>query len=81
MHQQQQSSTTSSDRFIPSRYNSVTGKLDTTNEVPLPSAAPEVHIKAQTSKIYQHHVAEACGLEMNSRILLYQPLPPERKNQ
>lgn len=79
LHQQQQSSTTSSDRFIPSRYNSVTGKLDTTNEVPLPSAAPEVHIKAQTSKIYQHHVAEACGLEMNSRILLYQPLPPERK--
>ena len=79
LHQQQQSSTTSSDRFIPSRYNSVTGKLDTSNEVPLPNAAPEVHIKAQTSKIYQHHVAEACGLEMNSRILLYQPLPPERK--
>ncbi|KAL6454003.1 CDC20 APC/C activator protein CDC20 [Candida maltosa Xu316] len=76
---QQQSSTTSSDRFIPSRYNSITGKLETSNDIPLPNASPQTHIKAQTSKIYQHHVAEACGLEVNSRILLYQPLPPERK--
>ncbi|RCK57601.1 APC/C activator protein CDC20 [Candida viswanathii] len=76
---QHQSATTSSDRFIPSRYNSITGKLETTTNLPLPNASPQTHIKAQTSKIYQHHVAEACGLEVNSRILLYQPLPPERK--
>ncbi|KAK6458314.1 anaphase promoting complex, Cdc20, Cdh1, and Ama1 subunits [Scheffersomyces xylosifermentans] len=76
---QQQSSTTSSDRFIPSRHNSTSSKLHTTNSAPHPDASPQTHIKAQTSKIYQHHVAEACGIEMNSRVLLYQPLPPERK--
>ncbi|KAG7665666.1 slp1 [[Candida] subhashii] len=79
--QQQQSSTISSDRFIPSRHNSTTGKLDPNNEdkpVP-PNASPQTYINSQTSKIYKHHVAEACGLEVNSRILLYQPLPPERK--
>lgn len=68
-----------SDRFIPSRHNSTTGKLEINNVIPHPNASPQTHIKAQTSKIYQKHVAEACGLEMNSRILQYQPLPPERK--
>lgn len=68
-----------SDRFIPSRHNSITGKLEINNTTPHPNASPQTHIKAQTSKIYQKHVAEACGLEMNSRILQYQPLPPERK--
>ncbi|KAI5962924.1 slp1 [Candida pseudojiufengensis] len=67
------------DRFIPSRHNSTTGKLDSSVPQPAPNASPETHIKAQTSIIYQHHVAEACGLEMNSRILLYQPAPPESK--
>lgn len=76
---QQQSSTTSSDRFIPSRHNSTSGKLQTDTTNPHPNASPETHIRAQTSKIYQHHVAEACGLEVNSRILQFQPLPPERK--
>lgn len=77
---EQQSLTSSiTDRFIPSRHNSTAGKLQTTIANPHPNASPETHIKAQTSKIYQHHVAEACGLEMNSRVLLYQPLPPERK--
>lgn len=70
---------TTSDRFIPTRHNSTSGKLQTTTTIPHPNASPETHIKAQTSKIYQHHVAEACGLEVNSRVLLYQPLPPERK--
>ncbi|KAI5956703.1 slp1 [Candida jiufengensis] len=73
------SETSISDRFIPSRHNSITGKLDSSTPQPAPNASPETHIKAQSSKIYQHHVAEACGLEMNSRILLYQPAPPERK--
>ncbi|KAK6202598.1 anaphase promoting complex, Cdc20, Cdh1, and Ama1 subunits [Scheffersomyces amazonensis] len=78
---QQQSSTTSSDRFIPSRHNSTCGKLESSMmTINLnPNSSPQSHIKAQTSKIYQHHVAEACGIEMNSRILMYQPLPPERK--
>ncbi|KAI3407118.2 slp1 [Candida oxycetoniae] len=68
-----------SDRFIPSRHYSATRKLDPAAPEPEPNASPQKHIEAQTSKIYQHHVAEACGLEVNSRILLYQPLPPERK--
>lgn len=70
----------SSDRFIPSRHNSTLGKLTTRALNPLPNASPETHIEAQTSKIYQHHVAEACGLEMGSRVLLYQPAPPARKS-
>lgn len=75
---QLQSSTTSSDRFIPFHRNPITGKLQTNNTNPHPNSSPQTHIKAQTSKIYQHHVAEACGLEVNSRILSYKPLPPER---
>lgn len=75
---QLQSSTTSSDRFIPSHRNPTNRKLQTNNTNPHPNASPQTHIKAQTSKIYQHHVAEACGLEVNSRILSYKPLPPER---
>lgn len=75
---QLQSATTSSDRFIPSHKNANTGRLHTNTTNPLPNASPQTHIKAQTSKIYQHHVAEACGLEVNSRILSYRPLPPER---
>ncbi|ODV81779.1 WD40 repeat-like protein [Suhomyces tanzawaensis NRRL Y-17324] len=74
-----QSATTSFDRFIPSRHNSTSGKLQTSSTNPHPNASPETHIRAQTSKIYQHHVAEACGLDVNLRVLLYQPLPPERK--
>lgn len=67
------------DRFIPSRHNSLTGKLQIDNVQPHPNASPQTHIKAQSSKIYQKHVAEACGLEVNSRVLQYQPTPPERK--
>lgn len=66
------------DRFIPSHRNSTSGKLTQTNAPPHPNALPKTHIKAQTSKIYQHHVAEACGLDVNSRILSYRPPPPER---
>ncbi|KAF3987988.1 hypothetical protein FT663_04215 [Candidozyma haemuli var. vulneris] len=66
------------DRFIPSHRNSTSNKLTPQNEQPHPNASPQTHIKAQTSKIYQHHVAEACGLDVNSRILCYRPAPPER---
>ncbi|OBA23281.1 WD40 repeat-like protein [Metschnikowia bicuspidata var. bicuspidata NRRL YB-4993] len=69
---------TTSDRFIPSHKNSTTSKLTAASERPHPNASPQTHIKAQTNKIYQHHVAEACGLDVNSRILSYRPLPPER---
>ncbi|CAK9440247.1 uncharacterized protein LODBEIA_P43470 [Lodderomyces beijingensis] len=68
-----------SDRFIPSRHYSVGRKLDPTTPTPALNASPQKLIEAQTCKIYQHHVAEACGLEVNSKILLYQPQPPERK--
>lgn len=73
------SGVSTSDRFIPSRHNSTLGKLSTNTSKPLPDASPETHIKAHTSKIYQHQVAEACGLEMNSRVLVYQPAPPASK--
>lgn len=66
------------DRFIPSHRNLTLNKLTPPNEQPHPNALPQTHIKAQTSKIYQHHVAEACGLDVNSRILCYRPAPPER---
>ena len=66
------------DRFIPSHRNSTSGRLRLALTKPLPNALPQSHIKAQTSKIYQHHVAEACGLDVNSRILSYSVLPPER---
>ncbi|KAM9931680.1 hypothetical protein OXX80_008670 [Metschnikowia pulcherrima] len=69
---------TTSDRFIPSRKNATPGKLNAATERPHPNASPQTHIKAQTCKIYQHHVAEACGLDVNSRILSYRPLPPDR---
>lgn len=75
----QQAAALTSDRFIPSHHNAPSGKLQTKENNPLPNASPQTHIKAQTSKIYQHHVAEACGIEMNSRILQFRPLPPERK--
>lgn len=66
------------DRFIPSHRNLTLNKLTPQNEQPHPNALPQTHIKAQTSKIYQNHVAEACGLDVNSRILCYRPAPPER---
>lgn len=66
------------DRFIPSHRNSTSGRLKPSLAKPLPNALPQSHIKAHTSKIYQHHVAEACGLDVNSRILSYSVLPPER---
>lgn len=66
------------DRFIPAHKNSTPGKLTAASEPLHPNALPQAHIHAQTSKIYQHHVAEACGLDVNSRILSYRPLPPER---
>lgn len=66
------------DRFIPSHKNSVSGKLTPAKQNPHPNASPHSHISAQASKIYQHHVAQACGLDVNSRILSYKPPPPER---
>jgi cell division cycle protein 20 (cofactor of APC complex) len=76
---QQQSATTSSDRFIPLRHNTTLARLLAEPAAPHPNAPPQAHIRAHTAKIYQHHVAEACGLEMNLRVLQYQPLPPERR--
>lgn len=66
------------DRFIPSFRNSTSGRLQPAQAKPLPNALPKSYIKAHTSKIYQHHVAQACGVDVNSRILSYSVLPPER---
>lgn len=73
------SAVSSTDRFIPSRHNSITSKLNRTDIIPQPNDSPVMHINAQTSKIHQNHVAQACGLQVNSRILQFQPIPPESK--
>lgn len=69
------------DRFIPLRKeNSFShSKIDPMNleeEVPPPNASPSTHLKAQTKRVFKQNVAEACGLEMNQRILQYLPKPP-----
>lgn len=66
------------DRFIPSHRNSSRGKLASSAAPPHPNALPQTHIQAQTSKIYQRHVAAACGLDVTLRILSFCPPPPER---
>lgn len=66
------------DRFIPLHRNSSRGKLASGAAQPHPNALPQTHIKAQTSKIYQSHVAAACGLDVTLRILSFCPPPPER---
>ncbi|GMM44048.1 ubiquitin-protein transferase activating protein [Pichia kluyveri] len=68
------------DRFIPNRQ-STSGKLSIEKTKSLPSfALPSDHIDSITSEIYQNSVAEACGLEVGSRILQFQLPPPESNN-
>lgn len=64
------------DRFIPSRLTT-SGKLTLDDTEPL---TPANNIESQSSKVYQHTVAEACGLDVGERILQFQPAPPERQN-
>ncbi|ODQ78934.1 hypothetical protein BABINDRAFT_162590 [Babjeviella inositovora NRRL Y-12698] len=70
--------TLTADRFIPSRALTA-HRLHDDAPAPAASASPETYIRAQTSKYYKSSVAVACGLDMNQRILQFQPAPPERK--
>lgn len=66
------------DRFIPSRH-STSGKLFCEEINPKPTDSPTKHIEFQSTKIYQHSVAQVCGVNLNQKILQFQPAPPERK--
>ncbi|SCU96995.1 LAMI_0F08504g1_1 [Lachancea mirantina] len=71
----------STDRFIPLRKeNSFSlSKLEPSaleEEVPPPSASPSAHLRAQTKRVFKQNVAEACGLDIEQRILQYVPKPP-----
>lgn len=70
---------TLTDRFLPTLQSGSQNKvqhisLDT--ELPPPNASPVTHLRAQTKLVFKQNVAEACGLEMDNRILQYLPAPP-----
>lgn len=67
------------DRFIPFLQNNSQTKIDPTvfnDELPPPNASPVAHLRAQTKSVFKKNVAQACGLNMNERILQYVPPPP-----
>lgn len=70
------------DRFIPKVQHSQNTKCvdleeDPEEIRPPPNASPSKHLSAQTKKMFKQKVANACGLDMNQRILQYMPLPPQ----
>ena len=70
------------DRFIPILQSSSQTKIDPatlTEEMPPPTASPIAHLRAQTKTVFKKSVAQACGLDMNERILRYLPQPPVAK--
>lgn len=80
-------SAVSTDRFIPIRSSSSsTVRLDhdrleeteaeAEDVAPPPYASPTTHLRAQTKLVFKQNVAQACGLDMNQRILQYLPRPP-----
>ncbi|EDO19453.1 hypothetical protein Kpol_1002p101 [Vanderwaltozyma polyspora DSM 70294] len=67
------------DRFIPLLSGNSQNKMDPISireELPPPNASPSAHLKAQTKIVFKQTVAEACGLDVNQRILQYMPQPP-----
>lgn len=67
------------DRFIPTLQGNSQNKVDPMalkEELPPPNASPTTHLRAQTKLVFKQTVAEACGLDMNQRILQYMPQPP-----
>ncbi|QLG71272.1 hypothetical protein HG535_0B03110 [Zygotorulaspora mrakii] len=69
----------SNDRFIPSLQNNSQTKVDPMalkEDLPPPNASPSTHLRAQTKLVFKQTVAEACGLDINQRILQYMPQPP-----
>lgn len=68
------------DRFFPVLQSNMQKKIDSESfqeKLPSPSASPVSHLKAQTKLVFKKTVAEACGLEMNQRVLQYMPAPPK----
>lgn len=75
----EESYTVNTDRFIPILQGTSQNKIDSeqlSDELPPPNASPTAHLRAQTKLVFKQNVAEACGLEMNQRILQYMPPPP-----
>lgn len=73
-------STTTADRFIPSRCLSFVKVAADLQAPPQPTDSPSKHIAFQSSRIYQHSVAQVCGVAPQ-KILQYAPAPPERRHQ
>ncbi|CAI4062841.1 hypothetical protein SUVZ_07G1330 [Saccharomyces uvarum] len=72
--------TVAADRYIPILQGASQNKVDpeTLHEaLPPPNASPITHLRAQTKIVFKQSVAEACGLDMNRRILQYMPEPPK----
>ncbi|CAI4458630.1 anaphase promoting complex (APC) subunit [Saccharomyces cerevisiae YJM789] len=72
--------TVAADRYIPILQGASQNKVDpeTLHEaLPPPNASPISHLRAQTKIVFKQNVAEACGLDMNKRILQYMPEPPK----
>ena len=67
------------DRFIPLLKGNSQNKMDPISiqeELPPPNASPSTHLRAQTKLVFKQTVAQACGLDMNQRILQYMPQAP-----
>lgn len=72
-------SITLTDRFMPTIQTGSQTKvqpISVNEELPPPNASPITHLRAQTKLVFKQNVAEACGLEMDNRILQYLPPPP-----
>lgn len=77
--QQQDGEESHADRFIPMVQGNSQNKVDPSalqEELPPPNASPTTHLRAQTKMVFKQTIAEACGLDMNQKILQYMPQPP-----
>ncbi|CCF55890.1 hypothetical protein KAFR_0A04550 [Kazachstania africana CBS 2517] len=71
--------TTTADRFIPMFKSTSNIKIDINSvneELPPPNASPTAHLRAQTKSVFKKNIAQACGLDVNEKILRYVPEPP-----
>lgn len=67
------------DRFIPSRTSSSRLFNESYIREPEPSDSPSRHIEYQSNMIYKSSVAQVCGVNVNEKILQFQPAPPTAK--